>query len=79
MAKPIHFMLLHIPQSLEKSRGLIPITETKKYIPIFFYKQLQQISPQPMAVVLLPCLAGIQPQPEPCACHGLLGKSAPEL
>lgn len=82
MAKPIHFKLLHIQQSLAKSRGLIPIIETKKYIAIF-NKQLQKIalviSPQPMAVVPLPRLARIQPRPVPCACHGLSGKAAPEL
>lgn len=83
MANPICFKLLRIQQSLAKSRGLIPITETQKYIAIFLINSSKKIalviSPQPMAVVPLPCLARIQPQPELCACHGLFGKSAPEL
>lgn len=48
-----------------------------------FYKQLLKIalviSPQPMAVAPLPRLAGLQPQAVLRACHGLFGKSAPEL
>lgn len=48
MAKPIHLKLLHILQSLAKSRGLIPIIETKKYIAIFFknsYRKLHLLFP----------------------------------